>query len=87
MKQYGILYMGSKSKICRDLIKVFPRADAQENPVFISEYNVSDKRFTPVFKIKKAETLSGKGYGKVKNEWVYVNRAGKVQMFNQRRGA
>lgn len=49
-------------------------ADSQENPVFISEYKINDKRFRPMFKIKKVQRLSPKSRIQ-KNEMVYVNQA------------
>ena len=49
-------------------------ADSQENPVFISEYKINDKRFRPMFKIKKVQRLSSKSRIQ-KNEMVYVNQA------------
>lgn len=49
-------------------------ADSQENPVFISEYKINDKRFRPMFKIKKVQRLYSKSRIQ-KNEMVYVNQA------------
>ena len=49
-------------------------ADSQENPVFISEYKINDKRFRPMFKIKKVQRLNSKSRIQ-KNEMVYVNQA------------
>lgn len=50
-------------------------ADSQENPVFISEYKINDKRFRPMFKIKKRSMFKIKVGTVHKNEMVYVNQA------------
>jgi len=52
-------------------------ADKQTNPVFISEYNISDPRFTLVKTIKKRSMLcSNKDKCVPKIEKVYVNKIG-----------
>ena len=51
-------------------------ADSQSNPVYISEYNLPDKRFTSVFQIEKRSMFSSnKTVGK-KLEQVFANKAG-----------
>jgi site-specific DNA-adenine methylase len=55
-------------------------ADAQSNPVFISEYNIADKRFRAMFDIKKRSLLSSAGR-KEKLEKVYVNKAAVNYLF------
>jgi site-specific DNA-adenine methylase len=52
-------------------------AHEQKEPVFISEYNIPDKRFEAVFKIGKRSLLSSDKSMKVKEERVYANNAGK----------
>jgi len=52
-------------------------AHKQSQPVFISEYNITDKRFHCVFKIAKRSLLSAKKEMKLKEEKVYANEAGK----------
>ena len=49
-------------------------AHHQENPVFISEYKINDKRFRPIFKINKVQRLYQTSRI-VKNEMVYANKA------------
>lgn len=56
--------------------KFFDWCDAQENPVFVSEYNIQDKRFSLVFKINKRSMLSPTSAREDKLEKVYANRAG-----------
>ncbi len=56
--------------------KFFDWADAQSVPVFISEYDISDKRFTCVWKIEKRSMLSSDKTMKLKQEKVYLNKAG-----------
>jgi len=56
--------------------KFFDWADAQKEPVFISEYNIADKRFKCVFKIKKVSLLNATDNRIFKEEKVYVNKAG-----------
>jgi DNA adenine methylase len=52
-------------------------ADAQSNPVFISEYEISDKRFRCIKKIRKAALLPhSKLKRTIKEEKLYVNQAG-----------
>ena len=52
-------------------------ADAQEVPVFISEYNIDDTRFKVVKRIRKASSLNNSKDKKTfKEERVYLNRAG-----------
>lgn len=58
--------------------KFYDWCDAQKNPVFISEYNIPDKRFTPVFKIKKRSLLAAGVHQKDKMEKMYVNRMGLI---------
>jgi site-specific DNA-adenine methylase len=48
----------------------------QKNPVFISEYEINDDRFSQVLQIKKRSMLSSNKKMKVKLERVYVNKAG-----------
>jgi hypothetical protein len=43
--------------------------------VFISDYEIADKRFRPVFGVKKVSLFSGSGR-KEKFEKVYINQAG-----------
>ena len=52
-------------------------AHSQPQPVFISEYNIPDKRFHPVFKIGKRSLLSANKEMNMKEERVYANEAGK----------
>lgn len=52
-------------------------------PIFISEYYISDKRFTEVFNIKKRSILSPDGR-ELKTERVYTNSAG-LAAIRQRR--
>jgi DNA adenine methylase len=47
--------------------------DRQESPVFVSEYEVRDKRLVPIFKINKRSNLGGKK--QVKVEKLFANRA------------
>lgn len=49
-------------------------ADSQTSPVFISEYDIPDKRFQPVFKIRKTSLLCSRSRTS-KIEKVYGNRA------------
>jgi site-specific DNA-adenine methylase len=53
----------------------FDWADAQKNPVFISEYNIDDERFKLVFKTQKRSLFSSKNKYLVKTEKVYGNKA------------
>ena len=53
----------------------FNWADAQANPVFISEYEIKDKRFTLVKEFKHISTMGLNGVGDVFYERVYANRA------------
>lgn len=51
----------------------------QTEPVFISEYDISDKRFRPVRGIEKRSLLAGPISGKTKDkniEKIYINQAG-----------
>ncbi len=50
----------------------------QTHPVFISEYNISDKRFHKIFKIKKRSLLSANKSMKEKEENVYANEPGRI---------
>lgn len=62
-------------------------AHEQKNPVFISEYNISDKRFYQVFKIKKRSMLSANKEKCInKEERVYVNEAGFRHLRKRRLG-
>ena len=54
----------------------FNWADDQANPVFISEYNVPDKRFTEIWNIKKRSNLSHAKTLNIKIEKLYVNKSG-----------
>jgi len=54
----------------------FDWADAQANPVFISEYNIDDKRFKLIFKTEKRSLLSSNKSMNVKTEKLYTNKAG-----------
>jgi hypothetical protein len=55
----------------------FDWAHNQKNPVFISEYNISDKRFKCIFEINKRSLLnSDKSKTLIKKEKVYINSAG-----------
>lgn len=56
-------------------IKFFDWADAQSNPVFISEYNISDSRFKKVFDINKISQMSASSR-ETKKEKLYINKAG-----------
>ncbi|UCF50267.1 MAG: DNA adenine methylase [Thermoplasmatales archaeon] len=47
-----------------------------KSPVFISEYNIDDKRFRCIFKIKKRSLLSSDKSVGDKIEKLYVNKAG-----------
>jgi len=59
-----------------DYKQFYDWADAQINPVYISEYNLPDKRFTAIFQIQKDSMLSSnKTVGK-KLEQVFANKAG-----------
>ncbi len=53
-------------------------AAEQPHPVFISEYNISDKRFHKVFKIKKRSLLSANKAMMEKEENVYANELGRA---------
>lgn len=59
-------------------------AHHQENPVFISEYKINDKRFRPIFKINKVQTLYPTSRI-VKNEMVYANKAAFYLLIESRR--
>ena len=54
----------------------FDWADNQVSPVFISEYNIPDKRFTEIWNIKKRSKMSAKKILNIKIEKLYVNQAG-----------
>jgi DNA adenine methylase len=52
-------------------------ADFQKEPVFISEYNISDKRFKLIKTIKKRSLFSSnKEKCKTMSENIYINKAG-----------
>jgi len=59
-------------------------AHHQENPVFISEYKINDKRFRPIFKMNKVQTLNPTSRI-VKNEMVYANKAAFYLLIESRR--
>lgn len=60
-----------------DTKKFLDWCDAQSEPVFISEYNISDKRFRLVKEFKKRSMLSSQKYkAKKMTERVYVNKVG-----------
>jgi len=54
----------------------FNWADDQVNPVFISEYDIPDKRFTEVWSIKKRSNINAVKTLNIKIEKLYVNKAG-----------
>jgi hypothetical protein len=54
----------------------FNWAHKQKNPVYISEYNISDSRFKLISSLRKISLLSSKREYLQKDEKVYVNRAG-----------
>lgn len=57
--------------------KFFDWANEQKEPVFISEYNVDDKRFKQIANFKKRSMISpNKDETLIKDEKVYVNQAG-----------
>jgi 16S rRNA G966 N2-methylase RsmD len=59
-------------------------ADAQQNPVFISEYNIKDSRFTCIANFKKRSLLSAnKDNELVKTEKVYVNKSGYAKLLSR----
>jgi site-specific DNA-adenine methylase len=63
----------------------FNWANAQTNPVFISEYNVSDSRFKLIANFKKRSLLSpNKDTTLIKTEKVYVNKAGYEKLMRGR---
>ena len=64
--------------------KLLDWAHHQENPVFISEYKINDKRFRPIFKINKVQTLYPTSRI-VKNEMVYANKAAFYLLIESRR--
>ena len=68
MKQYGMPYMGSKSKIADDIVAFLP----------------SDDRFYPLWQKEKAQLFNGKGCSKKNLEIIYSNHpcppCGTVQM-------
>lgn len=59
-------------------------AHHQENPVFISEYKINDKRFRPIFKINKVQKLNPTSRIE-KNEMVYANKAAFYLLIESRR--
>jgi site-specific DNA-adenine methylase len=59
-------------------------ADNQNQPVFISEYNIPDKRFRLVFKIGKRSMLSAVKTNLIKEEKLYVNKAGYSALINRK---
>jgi len=50
-------------------------ADSQASPVFISEYEIKDKRFIPVFRIQKRSKLNMAKSLLYKQEIVYGNKS------------
>lgn len=56
--------------------KFYEWADSRPYPVYISSYNISDKRFEKILEIEKRALFSGASSKKVK-ECLFVNRAGK----------
>ena len=64
-----------------DKKKFLDWADAQSNPVFISEYIINDSRFRCIANFKKRSLLSSnKDNALIKTEKVYVNEAGYKKM-------
>ena len=61
-------------------------AAKQNNPVFISEYDITDKRFHLIFKINKRSMLSSNKEMKVKVEKVYANDLGRYAFLKHARG-
>lgn len=57
--------------------KFYDWAHNQKNPVFISEYNVDDKRFFKIADISKLSLMSAKKERTEKHEVVFANQAGK----------
>ena len=61
--------------------RFFDWANEQTEPVFISEYNVSDPRFKCISNFEKRSLINGnKDKTLIKTEKVYVNRAGYEKM-------
>lgn len=54
----------------------FNWADSQDNPVFISEYNIPDKRFTLIKQISHRTTFSVEKQNSKVIEKLYVNKVG-----------
>lgn len=74
---YGGTAEYDKSSTSFDRRKFFDWADDQENPVFISEYNVEDSRFKCIANFEKRSMLSAtKDNTLIKTEKVYVNKVG-----------
>jgi len=65
--------------------KFFNWADSCDQPVFISEYNISDKRVKLVKQIAKRVNLNGDGEQKIAQEKIYVNDAGYRLLLSLRR--
>ena len=66
--------------------RFFDWADGQAEPVFISEYNVADKRFFLIADIQKRSLLSSNKDNKlVKSEKVYVNKVGFERLSQERK--
>jgi len=64
---------------------LFDWAHSKSNPVFISEYQIKDERFVPVWKMPKRSMLSSnKDKCVYKVEKVYVNKAGMEIIRNRR---
>jgi hypothetical protein len=59
----------------------FDWADALPQPVFISEYNISDPRFKLIFKTSKRSLFSSNKEMNLKTEKVYANKAA-VRLLN-----
>jgi len=62
-------------------------ASEQNNPVFISEYKLPDKRFTSILSIKKRSLMASSGTEKgasiIKDEKVFVNKAALKLLINR----
>lgn len=58
-------------------------ADMQNNPVFISEYQVNDNRFKQIFQISKRALFCQKKNIANKIEKLYANKAGIKKIFNK----
>lgn len=61
-------------------VQFFDWADNQKGPVFISEYNIEDKRFVAINHVEKRVLLKPVGGNLIKVEKLYVNKAGYKKM-------